>query len=98
MFYIDDKNTIHYENTANDNSTGTGFLPDTGTSSKDVRNSVPGKYSKLSFLLLITFIAISIGICYAIGKFKKNICLGFLCFIPCMIILAFIWFYFLKNI
>jgi hypothetical protein len=97
MFYIDEQSTIHYENTKNDASTDTG-----STSSVKIKATtskpVSGKYSRLSLLLLFLFIAISIGICYAIGKATKNICLGFLCFIPCMIILGLLWYFVLKNI
>ncbi len=89
MFYIDNNNVIHYENSSNSTN-------DTGSSR--YLNPTPGKYTIMSLLLFLTFIAISIGICFAVAKVTRNICLGFLCFIPCLIILGIIWFFLLKNV
>lgn len=102
MFYFDKKYNINFENEKKALPPSYGFVGETLNAMKSDygsdRTKLAGKYSLNSFLLLFIFIGIAILISFIVGSATKNICLGFLTFLPFFFILFLIWYFFLSKI
>ena len=92
MFYVDKYNNIIFENT------NKGTISDMKFDNGSDRTLIGNKYSTTSFILLFIFIGIAILISFTVGMVTKNICLGFFTFLPLLIIVTLIWYFFLSKI